>query len=236
MKKYFKQFPKVVAAMSGKEDGSMKLFDKDWRLDKKTEKNRKKYFKKIGIKSENVVYAYLKNGTNVKLIKDAHLQIIKNDDGLITKQNNLYLAITAADCIPVYFYDAKQNIIGLAHAGWRGIAGGIIGNILEKIIEAGGNTENIHVFLGPGINDCHFEINKDIMEKFSEYPEFVLRREEKIFVDLKGIIKKQLLTLNVKEKNIDSDSDCTYCSENLFSFRRDKTEPLEAMIAIIGMV
>ena len=61
----------------------------------------------------------------------------------------------------------------------------------------------------------------------------MLRREEKIFVDLKGIIREQLLSRGIKEGSIEDNKACTYCSENFFSFRRDKTN--ETMVAAIGL-
>lgn len=236
MIKFFENNPELLAVMSEREDGSMKFFDKNWNLGKKTDGNRKKYFEKIKVGHNNVVYAYLKNGIHAEIVKDNHLQIITETDSLVTKQKDLYLAVTVADCIPVYFYDSENKIIGLAHAGWRGIVGGVIKSTLDKIFELGGKAGNIRVALGPGINKCHFEIKEDTLSRFNDYPEFIIRNGGKIFVDLKGIIRKQLIDSRIKPENIEDNSECTFESNRFFSFRRDKPEVVEAMIAIIGLI
>lgn len=236
MIKFFESNPELLAVMSEREDGSMKLFDKNWNLGKKTDENRKKYFEKIKVGHNNVICAYLKNGIHAEIIKDNHLQIITETDSLVTKQKDLYLAVTVADCIPVYFYDSENKIIGLAHAGWRGIVGGVIKSTLDKIFELGGKAENIRVALGPGINKCHFEIKEDTLNRFNDYSEFIIRNGGKIFVDLKGIIKKQLIDSRIKPENIEDNSECTFESNRFFSFRRDKPKVVEAMIAIIGLI
>lgn len=236
MLRFFEKFPEIIAVMSEKEDGSMKLLERET-LGEKNLQNREAFLRKNGIGIENVVSARLVHGNKVKVVSENDAgKVIEDVDGLVTKNAKTFLAVTIADCVPVFFYENKKKITALAHVGWKGTVGNIIKNMIEKIIEAGGNTENIYVALGPGINECHFEIKEDLLEKFSEYREFILRRDGKIFADLKGIIKKQLFDLDIKEGNIENNSACTYCSENLFSSRRDKTNPIEAMIAAIGFL
>lgn len=235
MIKFFKSNPEILAIMSEREDGSMKLFDKNWKLDSDNEENRRKYFEKNGIGSTNVVSAFLKSGTNVEIVEKNQPRIIEETDGLVTNQKNIYLTVTSADCIPVYFYEPRHQIIALAHCGWRGIVDGITKNTLEKISELGGKSENMKVALGPGINECHFEIKEDVLDKFRNYPGFIARRADKMFVDLKGIIKEQLTDAGVNLENLENNEECTMENDKFFSFRRDKPKITEAMIAVIGM-
>jgi len=163
----------------------------------------------------------LENGNNVKIIFDSQENIINQTDALITKKKNIFLSISVADCIPVFFYESQAKIIGLAHAGWRGIAGGVIENTMKKITELGGMAENLKIALGPGINKCHFEVGEEVVDKFKNYKEYIFKKDKKYFIDLRGIIKKKLNKLGVKSENIEDCNICTFCSKNLFSFRSD---------------
>jgi len=73
------------------------------------------------------------------------------------------------------------------------------------------------------------------LDRFGSYPEFVIRREGKIFVDLKGIIKEQMVDLGIDYKNIENNEECTMEDDRYFSFRRDKPKVTEAMVAVIGL-
>lgn len=234
MIKFFTQFPGITAVMSEKEDGSMKIVD-DEIIWKQNQKNRRIFFEKTGIGVDSVVSAKLVHGDETAVVGNAKQKIISGADALITKEKGIFLAVTAADCVPVFFYDSKKDIIALAHAGWKGVVGKIIENSLRKLQELGTIMSDLHVALGPAIGKCHFEIKEDILGEFLEYDEFVIRKDERIFVDIKGIIMEKLNTIGIPKENIENDPTCTYCNENLFSYRRDKPETAEAMIAVIGM-
>ncbi|KKP93036.1 MAG: hypothetical protein US25_C0030G0006 [Candidatus Moranbacteria bacterium GW2011_GWE1_36_7] len=227
----FTKFPDLIALMSEREDGSMKLFaGSGLNLE-----NRKRFFQKIGISKNKIIAAEIVHGNKVEIVNEASPGMVLGVDGLIAKSNNVFLSVTIADCIPVYFYEPRQKIIAIVHCGWRGIIDGVIENAMSKILELGSKAEDVNVAMGPGINACHFEIRDDVLEKFSNYSEFIVRRNEKIFIDLKGIIRKQLSDFNVVTENIEDNRECTMESDRYFSFRRDKPEKVEAMIAIIGI-
>lgn len=232
MIRFFQDIREVSAFLSERKDGSMKLV-KDSDVN---QKNRKRFFKEIGIGGEKVVAAEIVHGTKIEMVDEGSPDIILGADGMVTRKKDIFLSVTVADCIPVFFYEKQQEIVGIAHCGWRGIVDGIIGNAVGKIAEIGGNPENIRVVLGPGIGKCHFEIREDVLDNFRDHPESVANREERIFVDLKGIIKKQLFLSGARPENIEDDDECTMESRRYFSYRRDKPEIPEAMVAVIGMV
>ena len=232
MIKFFENIPKVLAVMSEREDGSMKLFaDIGLNLEK-----RKIFFEKIGISKNKIISAEIIHGTSVEIVDNKSPKLILDADGLITKNKHVFLSATVADCIPVYFYEPKEKIVAVIHCGWRGIVGGIIKNATKKILALKGKTESLKVVLGPGINKCHFEIKEDVLDKFANHIEFIIKKDNKIFVDLKGIIKEQLIASGVDLKNIENNDECTMEKDNYFSFRRDKPKLIEAMIAVIGLV
>ncbi len=231
MVNFFKNFPEVLAVMSERKDGPMKLLkDSEVNL-----KNRKKFFAGINPERKKIISAEIVHGNKTEIVDSESPELIFGADGLISKDKKIFLSVTIADCIPVYFYDPEKQIFGIAHCGWRGIVAGIAGSAVGKMKEAGGKPENLLVALGPGIGKCHFEIKEDVLEKFSGYENFIERRDGKIIADLKGIIKLQLQNLGVPEENIENDPTCTFESDRFFSFRRDRPKEVEAMVAAIGM-
>jgi polyphenol oxidase len=230
MIKFFKDDKNILAVMSERKDGSMKLLGSQL-----NDANRTKFFKKYKIEKEKIISAKLTHTSIARVVNKKSPAVVFGADALITK-DRIFLALTTADCVPVYFYDEKNKIIGLAHAGWRGVAGKIVRNTLEKMSKLGAEKKAIRIALGPGIKKCHFEIKKDIVDEFKNYSQFVIKKNGKIFVDLFGIIKEQLISLKIEEENIFISSECTYENKKrYFSYRRDKPVRAEVMMAIIGM-
>lgn len=231
MLKFFRQSSEVLAVMSEKEDGSMKFVENS----NLNSENREKFFRMIGINKNKVTTANQVHGGKAEEVSYSNLINIPEADALVTREKDIYLSISIADCIPVFFYEPQSRIVSIAHAGWRGIADDIIINTVNKIFDLGGNIKKINVALGPGINECHFEVNEEVVNKFKNYKEFISERNDKIFLDLRSVIKKQLNDMGVSPENIKDNNECTYCSNRLFSYRRDKPEVVQAMRAVIGL-
>ncbi len=176
-------------------------------------KDIKKFIDENGISS--VVYAEQVHGGEAEIVDFSHIgEKIKGKDALVTKERDLYLSIAVADCLPVFLWNESGGVVALAHAGWRGLCSGIIENTLFKMKEL--SDEAISAYIGPGIGKCHFEVKGDVAEKF---PRFTEKRNGKIFVNLKAVAREDLQKGGVK--NIEISDECTYCSDNCFSYRRD---------------
>ncbi|MFH1188069.1 MAG: polyphenol oxidase family protein [bacterium] len=141
------------------------------------------------------------------------------------------LMTTGADCPPVLFYDPIKQAVGNIHVGWRGLLQGIVFNAVEILKnKCGCKAENINVFIGPGLESCHFEVGDDVAEQFIEdYKEFITGNNNKKQVDLKGIIKFILLNNGIKNDNIDVSPDCTFCCGDLYSSHRREGKGFKAM-------
>lgn len=234
----FNKFPNLFIGISEKKDGPMKFSGSIFR-NIIVRKNRNKYFNVLGISSKSVVSSNLIHGSNVATViaRDAGNKIDKTD-GLLTSEKSLFLSITVADCLPIFFYDYEKKVIGLIHAGWRSLAKNILSKAIERAInDYASNPQNIIAGIGPGIAKCHFEVRKDALICFKPLlSEFFIRKKEKTFLDLKKIAKLQLMNLGIKEENIEVNSGCTYCLEDkYYSYRRDKPKSLQTMIVVIGM-
>lgn len=233
----FNKYPELIYGFTEKQDGSMKIFDvKNQKEEESHRDNKRKYFSRIGVSLNDLVGASLVGGNNVYIVSGSDKgKIIDNTDALATLNKNVFLAITVSDCFPVYFYEPNVGIAAIAHAGWRGIAKNIIEKTLEKIDPKKEYRKNILVGIGPGIELCHFDVKNEVVEKFKNYPDFIIKKNNKVFVSLPGIIKHQLLEEGILENNIEISEDCTYCSDNkYFSWRRDKTKMMQGS-AYIGI-
>lgn len=224
---------KIVAGLSERLDESMVWWNR-LPVDEKIKQNRDNYFFKIGIDQNRVITVGIKHGMNVTVVdeKDAGSYIL-DSDGLITKDKNLFLSVTVADCLPVYFHDPINEVVGISHAGWKGLVKGILENTVKKFQENfNSKPENLEVIIGPHILPCHFEIKEDVAENFNK--QNFISRDGKIFADLS--VEAKLRLENVGVKNIMIDNTCTYCNaDKLYSARYDKKEPVEGMVAYIGL-
>lgn len=235
----FNKFPNLLVSLSKKQDGSMKLTGEK-KFDKKIIQNQKNFLKKLKININSLVRTKLAHKEKVKIVNKKHKgKIIPQTDGLLTKEKNLFLSITVADCLPIFLYDPQKEIVGLVHCSWRNLAKNILFKTVIKLKKnLKSQPKDILVGIGPGISQCHFEIGEDVALKFkSFYPkEIFLKKDKKIFLNLKEIAKIQLLRAGIKKENIEINPECTFCLKNkYFSWRREKPKILKAMMAVIGL-
>ena len=93
----------------------------------------------------------------------------ENVDALVTDDVRTVLAVTVADCVPVFFVDAAGAAFGVAHAGWRGMAGGIVRRTVEVMQrDLGVKLGNLLVGAGPAIRGPHYEVGPDVAGLFPE--------------------------------------------------------------------
>jgi polyphenol oxidase len=233
----FNKFPNLLIALSLREDKNMKVYY-DYVKDDRALINRGRFFSKLGLSEKNVVGVKSVNGDNIEIVtKKDRGNFINNADGLITNDKNVYLSITIADCLPIIIFNPQKEVISLIHSGWKGLEKKIAKKAIKKMeVNFGVKSKELLVGIGPGIGVCHFEVKEDFPIKFKSYPEAIIKKDGKSYVDLKLIAKRQLEEVGIKSENIDVNSVCTYCQAGTyFSYRKDKTEPLQAMVIIAGM-
>jgi YfiH family protein len=220
-----------ILGMSQQADGQMI----EYRAPEEARANRQKYFANVGIDPQSVVTARLVHGNVVNVVRASDRGSEQQAcDGLVTRDADTCLSITISDCLPVFFYDHIASVCGIAHAGWRGVVGNISGNLIQKMQEQGCDTKNIHVFIGPHIKACHFEIQSDILEHFLPYPSAIIHRDEKIFINLTAIVTEQLAACGVLPGHITEHQDCTFCNPTYFSYRRGDTPSQVGYILLKG--
>ena len=222
----YKENKKIHLGISQKKDGSMKSdFNK-----------RFLFFKKLGLDKKIIISADLVHKNRVMIVDDvSESSVISKCDALISNNPKHLLSLTVADCLPIYFFDKNKSVIALAHAGWRGIVANIAKEVINTFIDHyDSNLSDIEIHLGPHIKSCHFEVKDDVACQFQEA--YILNKAGKKYVDLAGVVKRQALDLNILPANIYISPECTHClDDKYFSFRRDKPQELQTMLAYISL-
>ena len=146
-------------------------------------------------------------------------------DALITNKKNTPLMVMVADCSPLLFYDEKENVIAVAHAGRAGAFKNIVKNVVDSFADKFKcEPENIIVSIGAGIGVCCYEVGSEIYNEAKELNlEYAMqKRGNSYYLDVGKILNSQLLACGIKEKNIEISADCTSCkNDTYFSYRAD---------------
>lgn len=204
----------------------------------------------ISTNSNNLVKANQEHTDRVKIVEekinknspDFNLEKYNQTDGLITNKNNIILSTTNADCILLLFYDPKTKTIANIHSGWKGTIKRIAEKTVEKMNqEFNSNPKDMICCICPSIRKCHFEVDRDVMEKFKkEFYEFESTEfiEEKIpnkkwNIDTVYINKKMLEKKRLKPENIIDSKICSMCNSNLIHSYRAEKEGYGLSTAII---
>ena len=152
-------------------------------------------------------------------------------DASVTNIPNEVLAILTADCMPVLFASRSGDVIGAAHAGWRGLSGGILEKTVDQMIalSPGLRTSDISAWMGPAIGPSAFEVGEDVLQAFAQQDQSILSKafipitetHGKYLADLYLLARDRLRVLGIEQ--IDGGEFCTVNDpERFFSYRRDK--------------
>jgi YfiH family protein len=139
-------------------------------------------------------------------------------DGHLALVPGLALAVTVADCVPVFIAHPPSGAVALLHAGWRGTAGRILAKATALMVRGGVAPSGIHVHLGPAICGRCYEVGPDVFEQLTGWATVRSRR-----VDLRALLAEQ-----AKEEGIGRVSASPYCTrcdnDRFFSHRAGDAE------------
>lgn len=190
--------------------------------------HRKEFLEFLGINWRDLVCAKQVHSHRIQYVTEkdkgkgakVYTDAIADTDALMTDKKGVPLAIFTADCLPIFLYDPGRPAIGLVHAGWRstkdGVASGAV-QLMQKLFKT--DAAALRAGFGPSIRSCCYEVSKDFRGYF---PGEVIERDNRYFLDLAQINKKQLCGLGVKEEHIFDSRICTFCrNEEFFSYRKE---------------
>ena len=148
---------------------------------------------------------------------------IPQADASVACRPGTVCAILVADCLPILFTDRAGTCIGTAHAGWRGLADGVIANTVARMPA---KPDDLLAYIGPGIGPAAFEVGDDVLHAFClQAPErktaFAPLRPGKWLCDLPALARDALQRAGVTR--VYGGKLCTYADPaRFYSYRRDK--------------
>lgn len=147
-------------------------------------------------------------------------------DASFTTRQGIACTIMSADCMAVLLRDRLGTVVAAAHAGWRGLASGVLENTVQAMRRAGG--AELMAWLGPAIGPRHFEVGEDVRQAFTRLGEAALQA----FVPIAGSPGKHLADLALLARlaltqagvtHVVGGHDCTVSQpQRFYSFRRDR--------------
>ena len=177
--------------------------------------------RQVGLSLDSLVIPQQIHSTRVKWVETPGTYL--GMDGIITSKTNLILSLKVADCVPVYFFEPQNNMIGLVHSGWRGTVYGIISNSIKLMHKKGADIAKILVYLGPAIGSCCYEVDANVANSFNDEAKLEIN-DRKWRVGLHNQIRLQLIELGLSITNIQVSEICTYESDKCHSYRRDGSD------------
>ena len=148
-------------------------------------------------------------------------------DGLWTRDRSVVLCILTADCVPILFADTKGRAIGAAHAGWKGTASRIAGEMVSRLKGMDIAASDLRVVIGPSIGPDDFEIGPDVVLALTQAfpsPGAAIRpgAGDRSFADLWALNRRALVEAGVPDANIETLGVSTVADARFYSHRRDK--------------
>lgn len=197
------------------------------------EEQQKQYSKimnELNFKANKFIKPNQTHTNHVEIVTNNNLNDeFLNTDGLITNLKNIALVVSLADCQGILLYDPKLEIIGCVHSGWKGTLNKIVENAVKLMInEFNSNPEDIEAYITPSILKCCFEVDEDVVdmfkEKFDNIDDLItlgeVKDKQKYYIDTVEINKRVLVSLGLKENNINKPTLCSKCNNDIIHSHR----------------
>jgi len=162
------------------------------------------------------------NQTHSSICIDAALtNTVIEADASYSSKSGIVCGIMTADCLPVFVSKKNGSMVGIAHAGWRGLISGVIENLIRSFNT---NGDNLSVHLGPAISKKYFEVGEEVkslyLSKNINFERSFTIKNNKNYLDLYDAAKVILEGFQIK--SISGGDRCTFQeSSDFFSYRRD---------------
>lgn len=174
--------------------------------------------RELGFSQGDLAVPHQVHGTQVDWAGDG--RVYHQTDGLLAANPGPVLTLQVADCAAVFLYHPPSRTRGLVHAGWRGLAGGVLaaaaGRLRDRDIEPG----QVAAVIGPVIGPECYEVGPEVAAQFDT--RFLTASPGGNYrLDLPGVVRSRLEDAGVRAENIATAGVCTKCDSRCHSYRRD---------------
>ena len=203
--------------------------------------NLRRCAKTLGVGLEKLYHLSQVHGTNAVVLagNEARDEVLLRE-GDITASNvpGVACGVRSADCVCILLGDRKTGAVTAVHSGWVGTVANAVGAGVRVLRSLSPNAD-IVAAIGPHIEQCCFEVGDDVAERLANASNLgtaiVDRSRTKPHVNLRRIIRAQLVAAGVDEACIDDIHGCTVCNKDrYFSYRRDAKQSGRMLAAIVA--
>ena len=188
------------------------------------QRNRAHVATALGMMPHNLVTGHQTHSSEVAILDQIPDQAPRAD-ALVTASTGIALGILTADCAPVLFADPAAQIVGAAHAGWRGALEGVLDATVGAMEQLGAARSQIIAAIGPAIHQGAYEVGEEFRQRFCDAD----AANDRFFIasdrpahfrfDLPAYCQDRLSRLGLAQ--ITASQNCTYSEPGLFfSYRR----------------
>lgn len=221
----FQKFPEIVFGISTKiekDTASPFHFNLSFTVGDDPEivrNNREIFFSELGFASEQIAIQKQIHSDIITIVDRAGL--VGESDGLITTKQNIGLAVSTADCVPIFIYDEEKKVIAGIHSGWHGTQKQILRKALNILVEEfGSHPECLNVFVGPSICQKNYEVGVEVAAQFNQ--KYSMKNDGKIYLDLRQANIDMIYEFGIPEDQVEVSTLCSYEEKELLhSYRRD---------------
>jgi YfiH family protein len=229
----FKSFPKtIIQGVSTSYYGSIKD-SKGLHVE-----NLNRFAHAIGVDPQAIILPSQAHTSTIQEVSFIEKNL-SHTDAIITKTKKLVLGVVTADCLPLIFYDTKEKIVAVVHAGYKGILAGIIENTIKRFKLLGSNPKNILTGIGPGIHVCCYNVTLERINLFSiAFPSFknvYEKRNGDYYLHMRSVAIQILKTYGILKKNIEEANMCTKCNSDIFYSKRASQTFCKEFATVIAM-
>lgn len=190
------------------------------------EENHRRALLPLGVDPSGVVSPWQVHGAAVEVVGPEDLGTVRPDtDALVTAASGVPLLMRFADCAPVLLCDPVRRVVGLAHAGWRGVVAGVIQATVRAMADQlACDPATIWAGVGPTIGSCCYEVGRDVAQQIERATPanatVVHERNGHVYADLPGAVQAQLRATGVHR--VEQAGLCTSCHvDEFFSHRAE---------------
>lgn len=221
----FKKFPEIIFGLStkiGLERKPPYFFNLSLTVnddENLVKENRKEFFAQLGLNQEQIAFQKQIHSDIIKFVDKPGL--LGESDALITAKTNIGLAISVADCTPIFIYDKSNMVIAAVHSGWRGTQKQILKKTLNNLkFHWKSAPENLYIYVGPSISQKNYEVGQEVASQFDQ--KYLLKKNGKLYLDVVNANIDMLRQFGIPEEQIEISEYCTYGEKDLLhSYRRD---------------